>query len=490
MNNFLIPSIGFLTSLLFPPYFIFPLGFIIFPYLCLFIEKKLVKANKTELFIYSFIFSIGFFTSFLFWIHNPFLVFEETIKILPIVTLLILLLSFIFSSIFTIFIFYNTILPIVYVLPIIFVTSEFIISRFLYGFPWLSFSLIVSNIDFFLFLIKNFGTLITSYLLIQIYCIPFLLFSKKVIINFKYFFILVILPLLIVLILNNFQTKPVNLSNKKIIEFEIFQINKKINTDNNHSKKTLSTILGLIKKSNADVLIFSENNYPYIVDNNEIAIIQNYINNHQLVIIGGTRVENNNYYNSLFSIIKNNYNYFDKQILVPFGEFLPFRNFIPFFEKISGPYDFSIGEKNRLIETNHKFNFIPAICYEIIFYWKLINNSNFDSELIINITNDIWFGKYLGPYQHLYLTKLRAAEFNKNIIRSSNNGISAIIDSDGKIISNSSLNKFGNIKGKVNLEHKNNFFLSHFYLNIYFFNLLIIIILINLIKKSAYKKKL
>ena len=179
MNIFLIPSIGFLTSLLFPPYFTFPLGFIIFPYLCLFIEKKLVKANKTELFFYSFIFSIGFFTSFLFWIHNPFLVFEETIKIAPIVTLLILLLSFIFSSIFTIFIFYNTILPIVYVLPIIFVTSEFIISRFLYGFPWLSFSLIVSNIDFFLFLIKNFGTLITSYLLIQIYCIPFLLFSKK-----------------------------------------------------------------------------------------------------------------------------------------------------------------------------------------------------------------------------------------------------------------------------------------------------------------------
>ena len=75
-----------------------------------------------------------------------------------------------------------------------------------------------------------------------------------------------------------------------------FKLIKK-NTDNNHSKKTLSTILGLIKKSNADVLIFSENNYPYIVDNNEIAIIQNYINNNQLVIIGGTRVENNNYYN-------------------------------------------------------------------------------------------------------------------------------------------------------------------------------------------------
>ena len=490
MNILIILSIGFLTSLLFPPYFIFPLGFIIFPYLCFFIEKKLFKPNKTELFIYSLVFSIGFFTSFLFWIHNPFLVFEETMNIVPTVILLIFTLSFIFSFVFTIILFYNKIFPIIYILPIVFVASEFIISRVSYGFPWISFSLIVSNIDFFLFLVKNFGTLTTSYLLIQIYCIPYLLLTKTFIINLKYFLILVMSPLLFVLILNNFIIKDENISNEKLIEFEIFQINKKIFTDNNYSKKILSRILGFINTSNADVLIFSENNYPYLVNSNEIEIIQKNIKNNQLVIIGGTRLENNNYYNSLFSITKNNYNYFDKKILVPFGEFLPFRSFLHIFEKISGPYDFSVGKKDRLIETNHGFNFIPAICYEIIFYWTLIKNYNFDSELIINITNDIWFGKYIGPYQHLYLTKLRAAELNKNIIRSSNNGISAIIDYDGKIISNSSLNKIENIRKKVNIKYKNNFYLSHFCLNIYLFNLFIIFILLNFIKKSAYQKKL
>ena len=490
MNILTILTIGFLTSLLFPPYFIFPLGFIIFPYLCHFIEKKLIKSDIIKLFINSLIFSISFFTSFLFWIHNPFLVFEETTNIIPIVVLLILILSFIFSFVFTIFIYYNKIFSIIYVLPIIFITTEYLISRILYGFPWLSFSLIVSNIDFFLFSIKNFGTLINSYLLIQLYCIPYLFFSKTDKINFKYFFILIISPLIIVLMLNTFKTNQDKVSNKQLIEFDIFQINKPIHVSKNNSQNILNRILSFINNSNADVLIFSENNYPYFVNNNEIEIIQNNINNNQLVIIGGTRVENNNYYNSLFSITKNKYNYFDKKILVPFGEFLPFRNLLHSFEKISGPYDFSVGKNNRLIETNHNFKFIPAICYEIIFYWKLVNSSNFDSELIINITNDIWFGKYLGPYQHFYLTKLRAAELNKTIIRSSNNGISAIIDSDGRIISNTSLNKIENIKRKVNIENKNNFYLSHFYLNIYFFNLITIFILLNIRKKSAYQKKL
>ena len=86
------------------------------------------------------------------------------------------------------------------------------------------------------------------------------------------------------------------------------------------------------------------------------------------------------------------------------------------------------------------------ICYEIVFYWKLLNKSNYKSDFIVNITNDFWFGKYSGPYQHFYLTKIRAAEFNKPIIRVSNNGISAVIDNNGKILNNTELNKIGTYK--------------------------------------------
>ena len=77
---------------------------------------------------------------------------------------------------------------------------------------------------------------------------------------------------------------------------------------------------------------------------------------------------------------------------------------------------------------------IPVICYEIIFFNDLLNNINKSSPLLINLTNDAWFGKFSGPYQHFYLSRLRSAEFNKYLIRVSNNGVSAIIDNYGKIL--------------------------------------------------------
>ena len=145
--------------------------------------------------------------------------------------------------------------------------------------------------------------------------------------------------------------------------------------------------------------------------------IQNFIKEGQTVIIGGSRLEKNKYYNTLLNISSSKISYFDKKILVPFGEFLAFRNFLYFLDIISGPEDFSSGVQDRIININKKLNYIPVICYEIIFYWKIINNKNINSDFIVNITNDTWFGKYLGPYQHFYFSKLRASEFNKPIIR-------------------------------------------------------------------------
>ena len=102
-----------------------------------------------------------------------------------------------------------------------------------------------------------------------------------------------------------------------------------------------------------------------------------------------------------------------------------------------------------------------------------------------------WFGDYLGPYQHLYLTKLRASEFSKIVIRASNNGISAIINEDGKILINSSLNKTENIKYSINIKNKQNNYMTHLILKYYFIVIFIILILFNFRKLSEkYKSKL
>ena len=111
---------------------------------------------------------------------------------------------------------------------------------------------------------------------------------------------------------------------------------------------------------------------------------------------------------------------------------------------------------------------------------KLNNESNF----IVNITNDFWFGDYLGPYQHFYLTKIRAAEFNKPIIRVSNNGISAVIDNNGVVLNKTQFNKTEKFKHKLLFKENHNFVNFHLIFKIYFF-IIFILSIFYYFKKNA-----
>ena len=81
----------------------------------------------------------------------------------------------------------------------------------------------------------------------------------------------------------------------------------------------------------------------------------------------------------------------------------------------------------------NNFNFIPLICYEIIYSGK-INKSEKNYDFILNISEDGWFGNSIGPYQHFSHSIFRSIEEGKPVIRSSNNGISAFINPKGQVI--------------------------------------------------------
>ena len=460
--------LGLLTSLVFPPYFFLPLGFIIFPSLCLLLDSNRVNQSNLNIFKKFSIFGFGFFISYLFWVKNPFFVFEETKNFYLFFLLLIILLSVILSIIFIIILKLCKNIPIIFLIPFMFTSSEYIISVFLYGFPWFTFSLILSSNEYLLFSLKSFGTLFSSYLIIQIFCLPFIFLTKE---NFKkefrYLSLFIALPI-ISLLISNFDTEKNN-SKIKTINLEIFQLNFKNNDQSLTAEKKLQRIIKHINESTADLLIFGENNFPYLLDDLELKIIKDSLKENQTLIIGATRYENNKYYNSLISINSTSVAYFDKKILVPFGEFLPLRNSLTFLESIVGPNNFSKGKIERVINLQNNISFIPVICYEIVFYWKLLNKVNNKSNFIINITNDFWFGDYLGPYQHFYLTKIRAAEFNKPIIRVSNNGISGVIDNNGAILNQTQLNKTENFKYNLSFKENNNFVSFHLIFKIYFF---------------------
>ena len=465
--------LGLLTSLLFPPYFFLPLGFIIFPSLCFLLESNKENYSDKNIFNKFSIFGFGFFISFLFWIKNPFFVFEETKIFFLVFLLLIIFLSIILGLIFTIIFKLGKNIPIIFLIPFMFTSSEYIISIFFYGFPWFTFSLLLSSNEYLLFSLKLFGTLFSSYLIIQIFCIPFIFLTKE---NFKqelkYLALFISLPIISLLIVNFNLEK--NNSKIKTINMEIFQLNFKNNDQFLTPEKKLQRIIKHIDESTAELLIFGENNFPYLLDDLKLKIIKDSLKENQTLIIGATRYENNKYYNSLLNINLLNVTYFDKKILVPFGEFLPLRDSLTFLETIVGQNDYSRGKIERKINLSNNISFIPVICYEIVFYWRLLNKLNNESNFIVNITNDFWFGDYLGPYQHFYLTKIRAAEFNKPIIRVSNNGISAVIDNNGVVLIRTQFNKTENFKHKLIFKENNNFVNFHLIFKIYLFIIFIL----------------
>jgi len=179
-------------------------------------------------------------------------------------------------------------------------------------------------------------------------------------------------------------------------------------------------------------------------------------------------------------------NKYNKINLVPFGEFLPFEKFFKKIglKKISYGYgSFSAGKERKLLSLNDKdFNFIPLICYEIIYSGK-VNLESEKTNFIINISEDGWFGNSIGPHQHFSHSIFRSIEEGKNIIRASNNGISAYLDSNGMIIDKLESTQKGVIEINNYKNSKNTFF-SKFGNNIFFYFLLFYITLFFFLKKK------
>ena len=139
-------------------------------------------------------------------------------------------------------------------------------------------------------------------------------------------------------------------------------------------------------------------------------------------------------YNSLFVIddLGNIRDYYDKVHLVPFGEFLPFKEYLPDFMRpvanVVG--NMGRGEKFKNIRVNGLPLMGGAICYESIFSKEVINPKE-KPELLVVLANDGWYGKSKGPYQHLLEAQLRAVEEGITVVRSANTGISAVIKPNG-----------------------------------------------------------
>ena len=127
-------------------------------------------------------------------------------------------------------------------------------------------------------------------------------------------------------------------------------------------------------------------------------------------------------------------NRYNKHHLLPIGEFVPFEDLL---RPLAPYFNLPMSSFNRGDEVQQNLTFaettiVSALCYEIAFPELLRKNMHPDTGLIITLSNDAWFGHSIGPAQHLEIARMRAIEFGRPLLRSTNNGITAIYNSLGE----------------------------------------------------------
>jgi apolipoprotein N-acyltransferase len=142
-----------------------------------------------------------------------------------------------------------------------------------------------------------------------------------------------------------------------------------------------------------------------------------------------------NYYNSALVVDANGKRVgrYDKIHLVPFGEYVPFQNLLFFARKLTGKVSkFTPGEEHKVFFLNgHRYGIF--ICYESVFADEVRQFAKNGAEVLVNISDDGWYGDTSAPWQHMNMERMRAIENRRWILRDTNNGVTAVIDPDGRV---------------------------------------------------------
>jgi len=501
--------LGLSTVFSFQPYNLTFLNFLILPIffgLAVYINKKSrstfrKKPYRKNLFIFGFLFGFGFYLSGISWITNS-LTFDENFKILiPFALIFIPIFLGLFLGCTILFIgpylSYN--FSSILILSGAMSVADFLRAKLFTGFPWNLWAYSLSWSVETLQILNLIGLFAFNLLTITIFTLPSILFfsyelKKKILI-----FVCFLTSILALYIFGSYELNK-NKNYLKTINQKIYvkiispnfelkyglnlnqiedRLKKLIRYSNptNNKKKTLfiwpeGTFSGYSYK---EILIFKD-------------LIKKSFKKNHYIIFGANKLDKttDSYYNS-FLLVNNDLEIiqqYNKQKLVPFGEFLPLENLLKKFglKKITeGTGSFKKGMKQTNIQVD-QLNILPLICYEIIFT-KFIQDSNLETNLVINISEDGWFGDTIGPNQHYAKAIFRAVEKGTFLLRSANKGISVILNNKGITVKKLSNNEAGNIEMEVPLIKSNNS-----KNDLIFFILLITYLIIFKLKKNYEKQ--
>ncbi|AHL76998.1 acyltransferase [Stutzerimonas stutzeri] len=190
-----------------------------------------------------------------------------------------------------------------------------------------------------------------------------------------------------------------------------------------------------------DLVVWPETAVPILKEQAEgyLNMMSRFANDRQSALITGVPVRQPNaegelrYYNGLTSVGDAKGTYL-KQKLVPFGEYVPLqdllRGLIEFFDLPMS--DFARGTPEQPLLQAKGYRIAPFICYEVV-YPEFAASLAAQSDILLTVSNDAWFGHSIGPLQHLQMAQMRALEAGRWMIRATNNGVTVLIDPQGRI---------------------------------------------------------
>ncbi len=461
-----LSGVSFFSSILIP--------FLILGHYIL-IKGLFCKDRKINSLFSGWLFGAGFFFTSMHWIVNPFLVYEEHKILAPLVLIIFPSLMGLFFAIPCVLInklinfqkinefFFTKTLSISFLI----FTSELLRSNIFGGLPFNLYAHLWIFNENFIKISSFIGVFGLSFLTILWIVTTVLYLTRK---DRSFIIPLILFPIVLV----SFSVFPLEEnqpeSESKTISVRVVQPNIPQNKkwDRTLFQEHLDKMLTLSNKVNKEELlvVWPEAAITDFLNENEdlISYIKQNIDENTIIITGGLRREfyggDFKVFNSFYIIKKDDLIFYDKKKLVPFGEFIPFRFLFNIFKLTPGKTDFSRGDMDEILFLElekGKIYLEPSICYEAIF--QTFNNRKI--ELLVNITNDAWFGNFTGPKQHLTASIFRSVEKGVPLVRSANSGISVITNKNGKTLKRLELNTSGFIDHELNLGKSETFFMTH-----------------------------
>ncbi len=415
--------LGALTTFIFPPYGLIFIGFISFSVIFVFLNKS---KNATHASLIAFFFIFGLFLAGAYWIYDAVYLITQK-KLWGILAVIIS--SFIvaiFSSILAGSYFYLKSKNWVYnafLFGLLFSCIEFGREALLH-FPWFPVALSFVNFPIFLQPIGIVGAHIYAIFLYMFFLIPAFFFKDK-------FFALFLIWLATLVFLYGMYCQNIFFNKKQGVSSDFYLVQPNISQKDTISKreKVLKRleVLDTIAKDyplNKDVLyIFPESYFSYVSSEESERMIS--MTEKTNVIAGRMERFKGKNYNSMVFFQNAYTRMYRKNILVPFGEYIPFLSSLSY-------KTFGLEAGTKAGNFNFKgINMFPLICYEIAFTaFDIKDNVNY----ILTISEDSWYDGRTEKSQHFAYSVLRAIEYRKPVIRVSTTGYSGFVDSYGNII--------------------------------------------------------